>query len=377
MIKRREFLASASAAIFLGGLGSRTPAILGADDKAGSEKPIVGEGEFQFECDHDWCRLPRHLQWQTTQGVAVSTDGLVYVIHQGSEKSASDTIAVFDLDGRFVRSFGKEFSGGGHGIEIRREGNGEFLYVCDTLNRQVVKLDTFGEWVWKKRYPRGSKHYESVEQFQATNVCFGSNGDLFVADGYGSDFIHHYDSDGVLVRSLGGNGKLAGQFQTPHGLLFDDRGGQESIVVADRENGRLQFLAVDGTPRLVLQGVDDNNLDGETATIPDADGKPIPVLNRYGINRPASLDSFEGLLLVADMQSRLLILDEFNLIVARLGDDRDWSDQVMKNPEIRRQPDQWSAGKFIHPHDACFDQDGNIYVTEWVEPGRVTKLTWI
>ena len=26
------------------------------------------------------------------------------------------------------------------------------------------------------------------------------------------------------------------------------------------------------------------------------------------------------------------------------------------------------------PHDACFDKDGNIFVVEWVQTGRVTLL---
>ena len=30
--------------------------------------------------------------------------------------------------------------------------------------------------------------------------------------------------------------------------------------------------------------------------------------------------------------------------------------------------------KFVHPHDACFDVDGNILVAEWVATGRMTKL---
>jgi len=42
--------------------------------------------------------------------------------------------------------------------------------------------------------------------------------------------------------------------------------------------------------------------------------------------------------------------------------------------EIRKDPSRWVDGKFIHPHDACFDHDGNIFVAEFVEPGRVTKL---
>jgi hypothetical protein len=34
----------------------------------------------------------------------------------------------------------------------------------------------------------------------------------------------------------------------------------------------------------------------------------------------------------------------------------------------------FEPGKFVCPHDAWFDHEGNIFVTEWVEIGRVTKL---
>lgn len=42
--------------------------------------------------------------------------------------------------------------------------------------------------------------------------------------------------------------------------------------------------------------------------------------------------------------------------------------------QIRNDPKRWVAGKFVHPHDACFDHDGNIFVVEWVDTGRVTLL---
>ena len=45
-----------------------------------------------------------------------------------------------------------------------------------------------------------------------------------------------------------------------------------------------------------------------------------------------------------------------------------------KGPAIRTQPKEWSAGKFIHPHDACFDAKGNIIVAEWVQGGRISML---
>jgi len=42
---RRTFLATAGAA---------APLLPGADDKARTRSPIVGEGEFQYEAIHDW-----------------------------------------------------------------------------------------------------------------------------------------------------------------------------------------------------------------------------------------------------------------------------------------------------------------------------------
>ena len=42
---------------------------------------------------------------------------------------------------------------------------------------------------------------------------------------------------------------------------------------------------------------------------------------------------------------------------------------------MRGKKAEWESGRFVHPHDACFDKDGNIYCVEWVAGGRVTKLT--
>ena len=41
---------------------------------------------------------------------------------------------------------------------------------------------------------------------------------------------------------------------------------------------------------------------------------------------------------------------------------------------MRKNPSQWQNGRFVHPHDACFDAEGNIFIAEWVATGRVTKL---
>ena len=51
--------------------------------------------------------------------------------------------------GRYVRSFGKDLHKGGHGIDVRKEGNEEFLYLCDITHRHVIKTTLKGEVIWR------------------------------------------------------------------------------------------------------------------------------------------------------------------------------------------------------------------------------------
>ena len=62
-----------------------------------------------------------------------------------------------------------------------------------------------------------------------------------------------------------------------------------------------------------------------------------------------------------------------NKPIIHLGDDPEWIAEVKKF-KVRADTKLWKPGKFIHPHDACFDRAGNIYVVEWVDAGRVTLL---
>src|SRR5438309_267003 len=216
-MKRREFLkqAAAGAAVLASGAA---PGLLHAEDRATGKNPIVGAGEHRYECIHNWGRLPDHLQWQTTHGITIDEAGFIYIKHMGYGDTPLDTIVVFAPDGRFVRSFGKEYHKGGHGIDIRKEGGQEFLYLSDIYNRQVVKSTLHGEVVWKRSYPVEAGVYQKLEQYRPTNVAFAPDGGFYVGDGYGSHYVHQYDKNANWVRTWGGLGTEPGKFNTPHGL---------------------------------------------------------------------------------------------------------------------------------------------------------------
>lgn len=321
---------------------------------------VVGEGDHRYEVTHDWAKLPDKFTWQTTHNVAVDKDSNLYVIHEGVKGKDHPSIFVFDADGKFVRAFGNQFQGGGHGLEVRSEGSEQFLYVTGYQHlKNFAKLTLAGEQVWEKRAPMESKRYKEGEdtkpakvwgrdRFMPTNFAFHpADGGYYLADGYGAHCIHRYDRDNKWLSSFGGHGKEDGKFNLPHGLWIDSRGVSPSIAVADRANGRLQWFDLEGK-HLRTQG---------------------------GFILPANIDVYGDLMLVPDLSARVTLLNEKNEVVAQLGENAEWRKEVLKdNKKMRSQPTRWEAGKFVHPHDACFDNDGNIFIAEWVATGRVTKL---
>lgn len=331
---RREVLAAGAAAMM------STP-LLAATQNAPKSRPIVGSGAHTYEVYHDWVTPPRNLQWGDTHGVTTDADGNIYIahtVHSGSV--SSDAVVVYDQKGRLIRSFGSEFRGGAHGLDLRKEGSEEFLYHCDTSRRLVVKTDLMGKVIWQVGAPKEPGVYPDGNGFCPTNVAFAPDGDLFVSDGYGSSYVHRYTKDGEYVKLVCGPGSGEGQVSCPHGLWVDTRGREPLLCVADRSNNRLQNLTLDG--------------------------KHVNFV-KDGMRQPCHIHFNHGLMLVPDLASIVTILDKDNKVVAALGDG---------NPSnLRGAPrDQFIPGKFVHPHAAAWINKKDILVVEWVPIGRVTLL---
>ncbi len=354
-LTRRNWMArtSAAAAAYAAGIP-----FVHATNKSGSRNPILGSGAFKYECIHDWGMdsLPGSAHYgNASHGVTIDEAGQIYVTHQGDPGS----IFVFDPAGKFVKSMGDFHQIGsgdkkaakGHGIDIRKEGNEEFLYLAASdATLDFAKMNLKGELVWRRgkdRLHKDSGAYQRGVRYRPTNTSFSPDGGYFLGDGYGGSFIHQYDAKDNYVRTIGGNGTADGKFQTPHGQWHDDRDGTAKLVVADRANKRLQWF--------------------------DMQGKHLKTLD--GFLFPADIDCQGDVLLVPDLHCRITLLDKQNQVIAHLGDDPAWREKVLtRSSNMRARRKDWIPGKFVHPHDACFDRDGNIFVAEWVRTGRLTKL---
>ena len=352
---RREFLGTAAAAPLL------SPILLGTQNKSGTKLPIVGSGPYTYEAIHDWGTLPAHIKWGNTHAVVENSQGHMFVHHTVHATSDSaDTMVVFDEKGKFVRSWGREFRGVAHGLHIRREGSDEFLYLTanatnprmspqPAMQAVVIKTTLNGDIVWKIQGPPDVAAYTqpnadgTPKRYNPTNVAIAPNGDVYVGDGYGSSFVNQYNSKGEYIRTFGGRGAAAGQLAEPHGIWVDTRTSTPRLVVADRRNNRLQRFTLDGA---------------------HVDFVP-------GFRLPCHFDAHKDLVVIPDLQGRVTLMDGNNRIAAHLGD----SNPATGSHPLRNQPrETFVPGQFMCPHGACFDHDGNIFVAEWVEVGRVTKL---
>lgn len=335
---RRTFLAATAAA----------PAVL-ASNKSGSKNPILGEGSHQYECIHDWGELPANIKYGNTHGIVEDSNGFLYVHHTVHDTSeASDTMVVFDPNGKFVKSWGAEFKKGAHGLQFRKEGKQDFLYLCDTRRAVVAKYTTNGEKVWEiVGPPKDIKEYQPGEdgkpkKYSPTNLAIAPNGDIYVGDGYGSSYVNVYNAKGDYKFTFGGVGSEAGKLNCPHGITIDTRSKEPIVVVADRTNKRLQ--------RFTLAG------------------KHIDFVN--GVSAPCHFNERKGEVVIPDLDARVTLLDRNNKVITHLGAD----DAKEARARRTKSRENFVPGKFICPHGACFDHKGNIFVTEWVEVGRVTKL---
>ena len=332
-VSRRRFLQAA-------GLG---PSILGAQDKAGAKRPVIGSGEYTYEVYHDWGELPSRIKYGNTHGVCQDSQGHIYIHHTVHATSQSpDAMVVFDEKGKFVRSWGEEYRRGAHGLHIRREGSTEFLYMCDINRKFVTKTTLNGEVEFSVGYPQEAAPYNKTKiRYIPTNLAVAPNGDLYVADGYGSSYINQYDSKGQYIRTFGGLGSEAGQLNNPHGIWMDTRGPEPILTVADRRNYRLQMFTLEGA---------------HVGFVP-------------GLRYPSHFHQRGELMVIPELEARVSILNGKNQIIAHFGQGPD------NYREIRVMGrESFVPGQFIAPHSACFDQEGNIFVVEWVEVGRVTKL---
>jgi len=309
---------------------------------AAQDGPVVlgPAGGPQYRWVRDWGRLGDGKEIGNTHGcLVVDKDGNIL-----ANTDTEHAVIVYSPDGKVLRTWGKEFQGGLHGMCIRTEEGKEVLYLAHTRRHEIVKTTIDGKVLWAIGAPMASGIYQKEDQFNPTAVAVGPDGRIFAADGYGRSWIHIFDKDRNYVKSFGGPGDGPGKMHTPHGIWLDTRGKEPLLLVCDRENHRLQWFT----------------MDGEHVRTMDKD-----------LRRPCNVAPLgNGGLVVADLAGRITLLDKDDKLVCHLGDNPD--EKLRAQNGVKRE--QWKDGEFLSPHGVTVDTTGAIYVLDWNFLGRFCKL---
>ena len=296
---------------------------------------------FSYELVEGWEQLPEGYQHLDIAGVACGPDDRVFLLTRSDARAI-----VYEPDGTFVRSWGEDiFTPRTHGITIDRDG---FVYTSDDGDHTVRKFTPEGKQLmvlgtpgvpsktgYVKENGIGSIKFSGPPFNRPTGVAVARNGDIFVCDGYGNARIHRFSADGKLLHSWGDPGTAPGQFYLPHGICID---ANDRLLVADRENDRIQFFSLDG------EYLDQwTHVQRPTGIAIDREGL-IYVSNLWW--RVGS-ESFTNGPIRHDLPGHISILDpDGNLLLRWISADR------------------CAPGNFCAPHTICVDSKGDFYVGE-------------
>jgi hypothetical protein len=256
-----------------------------------------------------------------------------------------NNILIYDTNGRLMDSWGHEFPGG-HGLTLHDENGTEFLYITDIVRHQVYKTTLDGRILLTIDAPLDAGIYKEAKEFVPTETAIDANGDIFIADGYGAQYILHYDSTGKLIGHFGGRGDGDTHFDNAHGICWDTRRDDQTLLITDRTRNCFKRFTKQG--QLI-----------EVLALPGA-CVCRPVIHKDHLYA-AVLRSPD---LSAEGTGFVTILDKDNKVVSNIGGSEP------QYVDGRLQQMRQTEKIFIHPHDVCVDRDDNLYVAQWAS-GKV------
>ncbi|MEO0475138.1 MAG: hypothetical protein AAF085_04085 [Planctomycetota bacterium] len=333
-MNRRTFLAASTTAA--------TASLFPAIRVRGEDNLILGQGDFKYKVDKGWGMVGGVLI-KNCHGIVQTKNGHIVVLGDHVKNNA----IVYGPKGKLASKWTLDFPGA-HGLSIVTEGKGkdarEVLYITDIRLGKVVKTTLDGEVLERWGWPEDSGKYDNAKQYRPSWTLHRPDGDFFVLDGYGRDYIQHFDKDGKQKNLFGG--KEGGiTHWGPHGGVYDDGG----LLIAMSDQQYLMKLNDQGGEQFRVQ-------------LPGGNPRQIKrVGDHYFVahladNWPKDRDS-PGFLSVLDKDFK--VIANIDADAPHYGDDG----TLLQMSALGR--------VFTHPHDLCVDQDGSLYVAQFMSGGTV------
>jgi hypothetical protein len=255
--------------------------------------------------------LPENIHLGEAAGVATNSKGEIFVytrtgtpvITTAGARNVShggSRLFQFDRSGKFMREIGQNVYGFLQAQQVRVDPQ-DNVWVVDQMSTQVIKFDPNGriQMVFSRKPeamrvpnlplsvpadtyaligprppappagegrgggaaaapagraggppPGAGAQGESFNR--PTDVTWDSNGNIYVADGYGNSRVAKYDRNGKWIKNWGSTGTGEGQFRVVHGIQID---AANNVYVADRDNRRIQVFDTEGNFKTQFRNV--------------------------------------------------------------------------------------------------------------------------
>lgn len=330
MINRRNFLKSTG--LITGSF------IIGGKLSANPQDIILGHNNRRYKLDTKWSQARSSSNpVKDCHEMVQDKQGRILLL----TNETKNNVLVYDKKGKLIDSWGNDYPGA-HGLTLFNENGPDVLYIADNNLHQVIKTDTKGKVLMKLDYPKETGQYSKPGEYIPTETAVAPNGDIYVADGYGKDFIIRYDRNGKYISHFGGRGTGDEHLVNAHGVCIDNRDSANPVlIVTSREQNAFKRYTLEG------KYIDTIPLPGAWVCRPVIKGDYLYAAVLMSSSMPWKQSGF------------VTILDKANKVVSNPAGSEPLYDKGL--PVEMKQVQK----VFDYPHDVCVDDEENLYVAQW------------
>lgn len=316
-----------------------------------TEDMIIGHTNKKYKLDTNWSKadVAKNPVNDCHEMVQDSKGRILLLTNE-----TKNNVLIYDKKGKLLDAWGSEYPGA-HGLTLFNENGTDVLFICDNTRHQVIKTTTDGRVLMVLDYPKETGEYTKAEEYVPTETTIGPKGDIYVADGYGKDFIIHYDAQGRYLNHFGGRGDEPKHLLNAHGVTIDHRDAKRPcLIVTSRQQNAFKRYTLDGVY------IDTISLPGAWVCRAVINGDYLYAAVLQTDNQQWKQSGF------------ITILDKYYKVVSNPGG----SEPTYSGDKLTEM--YQTTKHFQYPHDVCIDDEQNMYVAQWnsgkVYPYKLTPV---
>jgi len=304
---------------------------------------ILGHGDYKYKVEKAWGNLnPKDYPVKNCHEMVMDHKKRLFMLTDHPKNN----ILIYDKSGKILNNWTLNLKSA-HGLTIHDENGTEYLYITDPSKGKVLKTTLEGKIVFEVKNPRDIDVYNKFQKYKPTETAIGPNGDIYIADGYGSQFILQYNSKGEFIRKFGGDSFLQpNKFKQAHGVAIDNRDpANPTLLCSARIKNMFKRFTLDGKYL-------------ESFYIPGA-FISRPVIDDDMLYSGVCFGMEKGNYNMQQNKGFVTILNKENKVVSNPGGNK----PKYKNGKLNLILQKESV--FKNCHDVCVDNDKNLYVCQW------------